>query len=70
LRSDQPSRIHTVPFGIFGVTCARARIVPRSLARTIQAPSAIWRAAASSGEIQSAGSGSAFASDGSARPWS
>jgi hypothetical protein len=50
------------------VTLARACIVPRSFTMRIAMPSSTPRVAASVGEIQSAGSGSALASEGSARP--
>jgi hypothetical protein len=50
------------------VTHAFARISPRSFQIRIGAPSTTPRAAASSGAIQSSGSGSAAASVGSARP--
>src|SRR5439155_9816017 len=51
-RPSQPSRIHTVPRGIFSVTRARARNSPRALWIRIGAPSAIARGAASAGAIQ------------------
>ena len=65
---SHPSRIHTVPAGICSVTCARARISPRSFHMRIGARSSIPRAVASRGDIQSRGSGSAAAREGSARP--
>src|SRR5439155_949995 len=68
LSAVHPSWIQTVPARMRSVTSARARISPRSLKTRISSPSLRARSAASGGEIQRRGPGSAAASVGSARP--